>query len=71
MERVKLYLHYDGDEGPSHTFVWQGGQRSGAVTGVNLRRALQGFCSSYQAKHGTAGFIHDGAFADRALSTYT
>ncbi len=49
----KIYLHYDGDLGPDHTFIRR--QENGApFTGRSLGEALVGFVQSYNKKHPAA-----------------
>lgn len=46
----KIYLHYDGELGPDHTFIWR--QEHGLpFTGRSLGEALVGFVQSYNKKH--------------------
>lgn len=47
----KVYLHYEGPRGPSHTFVWNTG-RDVALSWGSLDKALPGFVESYVKKHG-------------------
>lgn len=53
----KVYLHYDGERGPDHTFMWKGGAPGvSRITGLSLAQALAAFVSSYQNKHGLEAY---------------
>lgn len=51
----KIYLHYEGERGPDHTFIWR---QSGGLpfTGRSLGDALVGFVESYNRKHGREAY---------------
>ena len=51
----KIYLHYDGELGPDHTFVWQQ-ERGSPFTKRSLSNALSAFVRSYESKHGREAF---------------
>lgn len=51
----KIYLHYEGERGPDHTFIWR--QAHGLpFTGRGLGDALCGFVESYKRKHGSEAY---------------
>eukprot|EP00903_Cladosiphon_okamuranus_P013727 g12780.t1 len=51
----KIYLHYEGERGPDHTFIWR--QAGGLpLTGRSLGDALVGFVESYNRKHGSEAY---------------
>lgn len=51
----KIYLHYEGERGPDHTFIWR--QAGGLpFTGRSLGDALVGFVESYNRKHGSGAY---------------
>lgn len=51
----KIYLHYEGERGPDHTFIWR--QAGGLpFTGRSLGDALVGFIGSYNRKHGCEAY---------------
>ncbi|CAM9217091.1 unnamed protein product, partial [Ectocarpus sp. 4 AP-2014] len=51
----KIYLHYEGERGPDHTFIWR---KAGGLpfTGGDLGEALSGFIESYGKKHGREAY---------------
>lgn len=49
----KIYLHYDGDLGPDHTFIRRH-ENGVPFTGRSLGEALVGFVQSYNKKHPAA-----------------
>ncbi|CAM9746091.1 unnamed protein product [Ectocarpus sp. 6 AP-2014] len=51
----KIYLHYEGERGPDHTFIWR---KAGGLpfTGRDLGEALSGFVESYGKKHGREAY---------------
>lgn len=51
----KIYLHYEGERGPDHTFIWRQA-RSLPFTGRSLGDALGGFVESYIRKHGRGAY---------------
>lgn len=59
----KIYLHYDGERGPGHTFIWRQA-RGLPSTGRSLGEALEGFIESYYRKHGR-GAYDEGIGAER------
>lgn len=54
----KIYLHYDGERGPGHTFIWR--HRGLPFTGRSLGQALEGFVESYSKKHGHGAYDEGG-----------
>lgn len=51
----KIYLHYEGERGPDHTYIWR--QAGGLpFTGRSLGDALVGFVESYNRKHGREAY---------------
>lgn len=59
----KIYLNYEGERGPEHTFVWrqsrsdEGGPSS--LTGRRLKEALDGFVASYRKRYGPGATSED------------
>ncbi|CAM9751471.1 unnamed protein product, partial [Ectocarpus fasciculatus] len=51
----KIYLHYEGERGPDHTFIWR---KAGGLpfTGGDLGEALSAFVESYGKKHGREAY---------------
>lgn len=51
----KIYLHYEGERGPDHTFIWRQA-RGLPFTGRSLGDALLGFVESYTRRHGREAY---------------
>lgn len=56
----KIYLHYEGERGPEHTFVWRHPHSDpSSLTGCRLKEALDGFVASYRKRHGPGTVCKD------------